>query len=156
MPETVGGIPLHPLVVHGAVVLVPLAALGVIVLALVPRWRSQYSVLAFLLALAATVNVQIAKMTGETLEDNFGEVPKIERHAELGDVMLWFTLPLLAASIVIWWLGRRAKNERPLSSGLAILLSVLCIVAASAALVQVIRVGHSGAAAVWSGTVSDG
>jgi len=156
MPETIGGIPLHPLVVHGAVVLVPLAALGVIVLALVPRWRSQYSVLAFLLALAATVNVQIAKMTGETFEDNFGEVPKIERHAELGDVMLWFTLPLFAASIVIWWLGRRAKNGRPLSSGLAILLSVLCIVAASAALVQVIRVGHSGADAVWSGTVSDG
>jgi len=83
-------------------------------------------------------------------------VPKIERHAELGEVMLWFTLPLLAASIVVWWLGRRAKNERPVSSGLAIVLSVLCIVAASAAVVQVIRVGHSGADAVWSGTVSDG
>jgi len=156
MPETVGGIPLHPLVVHGAVVLVPLAALGVIVLALVPRWRSQYSVLVFLLALVATANVQIAAMTGETFKDSFGEAPKIERHADLGDVMVWFALPLLLASIVLWWLGRRARNERPVSSGLGILLSVLCIVAASAAVVQVIRVGHSGADAVWSGTVSDG
>lgn len=156
MPETVGGIPLHPLVVHGAVVLVPLAALGVVALALVPRWRSQYSVLVFLLALVAAVNVQIAKMTGETFKDTFGELPKIERHADLGSDMLWFALPLLAASIVIWWMGSRAKNERPVSSGLAILLSVLCIAAASAALVMVIRVGHSGADAVWSGTVSDG
>ena len=154
MPETVDGIPLHPLIVHGAVVLAPLAALGVIVLSLVPRWRERYGVLVLITAIVATVNVQLAKMTGENLKENFGEVPKIETHADLGEQMLWFTLPLLVAAIIVWWLGSRSAKERPVSRGLTIVLSVLCIVAASAALFQVVRVGHSGSDAVWSGVVS--
>ena len=45
--DLVNGIPVHPLVVHAAVVLVPLAALGLVVMAVWPRfsrslgWRRQ-------------------------------------------------------------------------------------------------------------------
>ena len=35
----IGGLPLHPLVVHGAVVFTPLAALALIVFAILPRYR---------------------------------------------------------------------------------------------------------------------
>ena len=38
------GLPLHPLVVHGAVVLLPLAALGVIALVLRSAWRERFAV----------------------------------------------------------------------------------------------------------------
>lgn len=40
MPDTVLGVPLHPLVAHVVVMFVPLAALGTIAVAAVPRWRS--------------------------------------------------------------------------------------------------------------------
>ena len=41
MLDTVLGLPLHPLVVHAVVVLLPLVALGVMALAVVPRWRAR-------------------------------------------------------------------------------------------------------------------
>lgn len=39
---TLFGLPLHPLVVHAAVVLLPLAALGAIVIAVSERARKRY------------------------------------------------------------------------------------------------------------------
>ncbi len=42
MPELLGGLPLHPLVVHGVVVLLPLAAIGMIVTSFVTRWRNSF------------------------------------------------------------------------------------------------------------------
>ena len=37
--DLINGLPVHPLVVHAVVVLVPLAALGTIAIALRPAWR---------------------------------------------------------------------------------------------------------------------
>ena len=41
------GLPAHPLVVHAAVVLLPMAAIATVVVAAVPRWRRPYAPLAF-------------------------------------------------------------------------------------------------------------
>ena len=51
--ESLFGLPAHPLVVHGAVVLLPLAAAGTIVIAAVPRPK-----------LMATVLIAVALATG--------------------------------------------------------------------------------------------
>lgn len=56
--DLVGGLPLHVLVVHAAVVLLPLAALGVIALVAVPRLRSRYSVLTLVAVVVAGVAVR--------------------------------------------------------------------------------------------------
>ena len=40
MPTSVYGVPLHPLIVHATVVMIPLAALTVVLAALWPRFRS--------------------------------------------------------------------------------------------------------------------
>ena len=40
--DTIAGLPVHPLVVHFAVVLLPLATAGVIASALVPKIRTRY------------------------------------------------------------------------------------------------------------------
>ncbi|MCW2828706.1 MAG: hypothetical protein JWQ67_2322, partial [Marmoricola sp.] len=42
MFDTFNGIPLHPLVVHAVVVLLPLAILGTIAIAVRPGWRGKY------------------------------------------------------------------------------------------------------------------
>jgi hypothetical protein len=40
--DAIAGLPVHPLVVHFAVVLLPLAALGLIVLVIVPSWADRF------------------------------------------------------------------------------------------------------------------
>ena len=55
MFDRINGIPLHPLVVHGIVVLLPLALLGTILIAVRPQWRRPYGPLVVAAALIAAV-----------------------------------------------------------------------------------------------------
>ncbi|GHJ17811.1 MULTISPECIES: DUF2231 domain-containing protein [unclassified Micromonospora] len=151
MPDSVNGLPLHPLVVHAVVVLLPLAALGVVALAVRPAWRGRFGWLVVLVAALATAAIPLATESGESLERRVGDPG---RHAELGDQLLWFALPLLVVAVALVWLRRRA--ERPAGAGATtgpgvpgVVVAVLAVVVAAANLVQVYRVGESGAKAVW-------
>ncbi|MFG1765774.1 DUF2231 domain-containing protein [Micromonospora parva] len=150
MPDTVNGLPLHPLVVHAVVVLLPLAAIGVAALAIRPSWRGRYGGLVVLITALATIAVPVASSTGEGLERRVGD-PGV--HAQLGDTLIWFALPLLVASVTLVWLHRRTAppaGKRTGASGkAAVVIAVLALVVAAANLVQVYRVGDSGAKAVW-------
>ncbi|MFE0529956.1 DUF2231 domain-containing protein [Micromonospora parva] len=150
MPDTVNGLPLHPLVVHAVVVLLPLAAIGVAALAVRPSWRGRYGGLVVLITALATIAVPVASSTGEGLERRVGD-PGV--HAQLGDTLIWFALPLLVASVALVWLHRRTAppaGKRTGASGkVAVVIAVLALVVAAANLVQVYRVGDSGAKAVW-------
>jgi uncharacterized membrane protein len=150
MPETIGGIPLHPLVVHAVVVLIPLAALGVIAIALVPKWRSQFGILVVAVTAFATAMVPIATSTGETLEERVGESELVEEHAELGEAVLYTAVPLLILAVALWWLGWRAQRDAPAPRWLNLLVPIVSVVVAAIAIVQMVLVGHSGAEAVWS------
>ncbi len=61
------GLPLHPLVVHAAVVFIPLAALGAVLVVLSARFRGRYGGLAVLLGAAAVVAAFAARLTGPCL-----------------------------------------------------------------------------------------
>lgn len=158
MPDTVNGLPVHPLVVHAVVVLLPLAALGVVALAVRPSWRGRFGVLVVVIAALATAAIPLATESGESLEHRVGDPG---RHAELGDTLIWFALPLLVAAVALVWLHRRAarpaegtaERSRPARSGaLGVVVAVLALAVAAANLVQVYRVGDSGAKAVWGDT----
>lgn len=151
MPETLGGIPLHPLVVHAVVVLIPLAAIGVIAISVVPKWRSRFGVLVVGVTAFATAMVPIATSTGEELQERVGETELIEEHAELGDAVLYTAVPLLILSVALWWLGRRAQQDARIPRWLNLLVPAVAVVVAVVAIVQMVLVGHSGAEAVWSG-----
>ncbi len=151
MPETVGGIPIHPLVVHAVVVLLPLAALGVLVVALVPRWRTAFAPLVLGITVVAAALVPVATQSGEALLRSVsGEL--VVRHADLGATVIWFALALLTTAIALWWMARRERTNRPLSRGWSLAVSVVAVLVAAAAIVQVVLVGHSGSKAVWDGT----
>lgn len=150
LPGDIGGIPLHPLVVHSVVVLVPLAALGVIAMALVPPWRSRFGPLVVAVAAVATAMVPVATSTGEQLYESRGAAPLVEEHAELGDGAIYGAVPLLIMAIALWWLGRRAARGAPVARWLNVLVIVLGLVVAVVATVQMVLIGHSGADAVWS------
>ncbi|MFR9775876.1 DUF2231 domain-containing protein [Micromonospora sp. MS34] len=159
MPDNINGLPLHPLVVHAVVVLLPLAALGVVALAVRPSWRGRFGLPVVVIAALATAAVPLATESGESLEHRVGDPG---RHAELGDQLIWFALPLLLAAVVLVWLHRRAAasgtegaSEPRRTSGqgaVGMVVAVLAVVVAAANLVQVYRVGDSGAKAVWGDT----
>jgi uncharacterized membrane protein YkvI len=154
MPETVSGIPLHPLVVHAVVVLLPLAATGVLAMAAVPRLRRVLGFTVLCVTVVAVAMVPVAKLSGENLRDSLREAPLVERHASLGETLLYFALPLLVAATLLWWMGRRNRHDKPTGSVVTIVVGVLSVIVAVTTIVQVVRVGHSGSEAVWSGVLA--
>lgn len=150
MPTTFFGLPLHPLIVHATVVIVPLAAVTVLLAVLLPRFRAWAGPLPALLSLAALILTPLSTSTGESLEEDLPESSLIEEHAELGDQLLWFTIALFAFSAAFWWFERRAETARALTTT----IGVLAVVAALATGVQVARIGHSGAKAAWNDTTA--
>jgi hypothetical protein len=107
--------------VHAVVVLLPLAALGVIAVAVRPAWLARYGKLVIAVAVrpawlarygklviavaaASVLAIPLATSSGELLAARVGE-PGV--HAELGDTLIWFALPLLAAAVALTWPRRR-------------------------------------------------
>lgn len=152
MFDTINGIPLHPLVVHAVVVLIPLSILGTIAIAVRPAWRRPYGPLVVAAGLVAAVLCPVATSSGEELERRVGSPGE---HAELGDQLVWFVLVLLVASALLVWLDRRPAAKRPASRTLT-LVAAVAVIAGLAAGVQTYRVGDSGARAAWGDAVSSG
>lgn len=170
MLDTINGLPVHPLVVHAVVVLLPLAVVGTVAIAVRPHWRLPYGPLVVGAALVATVLSPIATSSGESLEEQVGDPGE---HAELGEQLVWFAVALLLASaalVVLQWRARRddraeradrADPTDPTTTGpsvvargadqsrLVTVVAGLAVVAALACGVQVYRVGDSGARAAW-------
>lgn len=153
MFDLFNGLPVHALVVHGVTVLVPLAVLGTIAIAVRPVWRTRYGHLVVAVSAVGTALIPIATQSGEALERRVGDPGE---HAELGDQLLWFALPMLVLAIALVLLERRRASGRPATSRPAVVkaVAVLAIVSSVACAVQVYRVGDSGARAAWGDQVA--
>lgn len=149
MPETAFGLPLHPLIVHGTVVIVPLAALTVLLAVLWPRFRSWAGPLPAGLAVVGLVLVPLSTSSGENLERSVRETELVERHAELGEQLLPFVAVLAVAAIGLWLIGRRERAGSSSPKVLLVVLAALAVLAAVGTTVQVVRIGHSGAESAW-------
>ena len=158
VPETVLGLPLHPLVVHGAAVLVPLASLLTIVIAVNPERRARWGVLTWLLATAALGATIGARLSGENLKDSlYAGAPPVEvaQHADYGSSSVWFVLALwLAVSAVLLLEYDRRRRDGLGSPVLPALLAVAAIVAAMAATGQVLLTAWTGSEAHWEPRVT--
>jgi len=147
----IAGLPLHPLVVHAAVVLTPLLAVLAAAYALVPRTRPALTWALVGLSPVVPVSVLVARESGEELEESrfasaggrLGEL--IDEHEGFGTPLLLVTLALGAVSAALVHVTRRDRFGRTAESA----LSALTVVLAVAAIYYVVRSGHSGAAAVW-------
>jgi hypothetical protein len=101
LPETVRGLPLHALVLHATVVLVPLAAVGTLVCAVWPAARRRYGPLVVLGALIATALVPITTSSGEDLRRRLGAEELVADHARWADRLLPAMLVLLVAVVAL-------------------------------------------------------
>ena len=153
----INGVPLHPLVVHAAVVFVPLAALAVIAF-LVPRWRWAARWPALVLVVGATAAVQLSTLTGETLEETRGpRSAVIELHQEYAD-LLQVTMYALAAVMIVAFVTMphltRLTGGRDHEARVAVLEKPLMVVLALLAvtvIVLVVLTGDAGARSAWQG-----
>ena len=164
------GLPLHPLVVHAVVILVPLGFAGMLAVMAVRRWRRSYGPLAVAALVLGAGAAWVAVEAGEDLAANMG-VPS--NHATWGKVtvyaaaaaavlsMIWMIVDMLAA--------RRARNEVESSQPAAHsaqahpthalpaprnttseVVGWVSVLVAGFAVFATIQAGHSGAEAVWA------
>ena len=139
--STVFGLPLHPLVVHAVVVLIPLALVVAVIVAFSDSWREKLALPLLVLVVISTGSAFLAKTSGESLQEMLPGSQAIEEHAELGDLAPWWVL-LFAVVTGIWYWRQR-------SGQVAWWLRGLLLLAGLAATAVVLRVGHLGAIASW-------
>ena len=147
MPETIGGLPLHPLIVHATVVLLPLSALGLLILIAVPRWRRTFGWLVLFGLLLSTIAAFLSKETGENLA---AEIGITKTHAEWGDRLVPVAAVLFVAAAVWYWRIRVGAK-----GALTVIAAVIAAALAIAAIAVTVLVGHSGAEAAWGDRLSE-
>jgi hypothetical protein len=156
--DQINGMPVHVLVVHAAVVFVPLLALAAIVYAVVPRWRSKVGWAAVLLAIAAPAAAGVAKLSGDELRTRLvangmkgAPLEAIDDHMGFGTLTLYYSLGLGIVTLIMVFLTLRA-SARPLPRAASLGLTVIMVVLAAISGYYVFRTGDSGAQAVWGTT----
>ena len=171
MFDRVLGLPAHPLMIHAAVVLVPLLALGGIAYAVAPMIRRHIRWPVGLLALAGPGAVVAAKLSGDQFKKNPNmsapqQQAKISGHENFGNTTMWWTLGLGVAVLVLVLLVR-ATTASPTRRGpddtlvtprsgstplvLQIILGVVTVGLAGITMYYVFKTGDSGAHMVWDG-----
>jgi uncharacterized membrane protein len=166
--NTISGIPLHPLVVHIPVVLIPLAFVGAILALFVPKWRGWCLPLTAVFATVSLVGVQLAIQSGEGLEEILDEESAaIERHSQLAEqarpMVLVFVVFAIAAAVIWWFIRREPAEDGGAGSAraatlrkLVVPVCALSVLTGALATVWVYRTGHSGAESVWKDAGREG
>ncbi|MDW5328777.1 DUF2231 domain-containing protein [Plantactinospora sp. KLBMP9567] len=163
MFREVMGLPAHALLVHAAVVFVPLLALvstGYAVLAR-SRFRSRLDWAAGVLAVVAPVAAFFAVQSGEEFQEvliakNYGPeiLQKVEEHQGYGELTLWWSLALGVVTLVLLVVtSPRAARARSVPGWLGLLLGAVVVVLAALNVWYVYLTGDTGAEAVWQGVI---
>jgi hypothetical protein len=161
----VDGLPAHVLLVHFVVVLVPLTAVALFVCAVRPAAARRMGIVLPLLALVTLACVPLTTQAGEWLEAHVDSNSLVRRHAELGDGLLPWAGGLLVLAVLVWWATRRTTasasgdgdaagpgdghSTRWSAAPVRVAAAVLSVVIAAGAVVDVYRIGDSGAKAAW-------
>ncbi|MDX6197390.1 MAG: hypothetical protein QOJ79_541 [Actinomycetota bacterium] len=151
MPTEINGLPAHVLLVHVVVVLVPVAALVLGAQAWSRPVRRWAGVGGPLLCLGALVMVPVTTHAGKWFRDHMNPdvaaSAAVRRHAQLGNGLLPWVIAMFVLSIAVWWLGRKTQRTAQIA------VAVLATVVAAGSIYQTVRIGDSGAQAVWKGSV---
>lgn len=149
MFDTFMDLPIHVLVSHSVVVLIPLGALATIAVALRKAWREKYA------RQLAVGNVALLALTfvtlraGEDLKDRYRglgdtRTPKFD-HEALGQTLVWIMVAVAVVSLAIWALEPMRAKAPAAVLGLA---GVVALLAASSIVLTVLT-GHTGAESHW-------
>lgn len=161
MFEEIVGLPAHPLLIHAAVVFVPLLAVLAVAYAFVPFVRPHTRWVLGLLAVAAPGSALLAKLSGDAFFDRLDArdrisdayYPRLEEHQELGTYTMYAAIVLGVLTLALVFLvaprGAAGASSKRIVS---LLLGVLVLLAGAASVYYVVRTGDTGAKAVWEGS----
>ena len=141
----IAGLPVHPLVVHAAVVLIPLAAVMILASIVLYRRFPHLLGLAAVLTWVAAVSAFVATQSGEALAEEIGIT---QAHEQWGELMGPLTIAAAIIVTVTWWVRLRGWRALSLAGTLA------SAVISPVLLVMVFLAGHSGAEATWGNVLT--
>jgi hypothetical protein len=154
MFNDVFGLPLHVLVNHAVVVFVPITVVAAVVFAVIPRWRWLLRWPLVVAAFACLVTGFVAKESGQDFFDSLGKPAVALKHRDLAYALFWILIPFFVMSVVAALLlggpnPLRGRDRRGAAKPVQLVVSVLLVVVAVLAGIQVVRTGDAGARAVW-------
>jgi hypothetical protein len=150
---TILGIPAHPLLIHAAVVFIPLLILGVIVYLAVPNLRARITWAVFSLAIIGPVSGLAAKLSGDAfrarLVDRMLASPeilaKVDEHRHFGTMTAILAGALGVLTLLILLVPALRKGA------LGWVIGAVTVVVAAATGYYCFKTGDTGAHIVWSG-----
>lgn len=164
MNWSLGGLPLHTLLVHFTVVIIPAAALAVVLTAVWPTARRRLGIVTPILAGLALIAVPFTVNAGKWLFERVEQTPGVQEHEQIGTSLLpWaIALFLVAALQWVWFRVERTpasagtlRSRHGPRTGVTVLLLLAVLITAVGSVVTVVRIGDSGARAVWMGNFSE-
>jgi hypothetical protein len=165
------GLPAHPLFLHVPVILIPVAAIGALVLVAWPRLFARHGLWIGLVAVVALGATNLTIGAGHALRNDLNlQGPGIvAQHASAADklraLLILFTALLLVAVAAFRTAGPRVTGVGPVdgaltairsSAALGAALRVIVAVLAVASLYYVFHTGDLGAKAVWQHRLGGG
>ena len=151
---TFNGLPLHPLLVHAVVILIPLTAVALLLAVFWPAARRRLGVVVPLAGLLLVVLVPITVLAGEALKEVVGPIPAVLEHESYGrQVLPWvISMAVVAVGEWVWYrfFDDRMIAEFPgLVRALRVAIAVAGVVVAVGSIVIVVLTGEAGTRAVW-------
>ena len=154
------GIPAHALILHAAVIFVPLLVLFAIMYAVLPGLRTRIGWVAAILAVVGPVSTYFAKESGEELRTVLIAkqypseiINKVNEHEAYGSALFWYTLGLGVATGLLLFLTGRRRHARRVPAVVAVVLAGIVVVLGVVTAGYVFLTGDSGAHAVWQGVL---
>jgi hypothetical protein len=174
--ETVFGIPAHPLIIHAAVVFIPLQIAAAIVYGLVPLVRRHIWWAVLGLAIVAPIAAFAAKLSGEAFEQRLlrkgqlgSNFDAVTQHASFAASTTWWTLGLSVTMLLLLFVTNRTRVLAPVKGDTAeithdaadimgspatyklatLVLAVIAVIVSGFLGYYVFKTGDTGAHIVW-------
>lgn len=154
--DTIAGLPVHPLVVHAAVVLMPLSVIGLLLVVLFRGLRHRYASLVTLGTVVGAIALFVAEQSGESL---LKRTSVSHEHTEMGELAAKVGLGV-AALTVLWYVLQRMSRRRAAVDGVehqgvaTTIVGALAALAGIGSVVAIVLAGHSGAQSAWADVVT--
>jgi uncharacterized membrane protein len=149
MPDKIGGLPAHPLIVHLPIVFGPI--LGLLAIAMLnPAWRERLIKPVAVLSIITAVAAIMAAESGEWLASHLVDGPPagLEDHEEAAE--LYRNLAIVLSLLLIGGAVFFSRLKGAMQHAAAVLIAVVGLVS----IVAVVEAGHEGAKLAWGDQLS--